>query len=90
LIVQRNVENQFRRNLRVDLANSVETFRNVQRERGDSLVRSAELMADLPVLKALMTSRHAPTIQEADAPSAGAGGGAGRPRCQSYNHHRSG
>lgn len=65
LIVQRSVENQVRRNLRVDLANSVETFRNFQREREDSLARSAELMADLPVLKALMTSRHAPTIQDA-------------------------
>ncbi len=67
LIVQRSVENQVRRNLRVDLANSVETFRNFQRERENSLARSAELMADLPVLKALMTSRHAPTIQDASA-----------------------
>jgi signal transduction histidine kinase len=65
LIVQRSVENQVRRDLRVDLANSVETFRNFQRERENSLARSAELMADLPVLKALMTSRHAPTIQDA-------------------------
>ena len=65
LIVQRSVENQVRLNLRVDLANSVETFRNFQRERENSLARSAELMADLPVLKALMTSRHAPTIQDA-------------------------
>jgi signal transduction histidine kinase len=65
LIVQRSVENQVRRNLRVDLANSVETFRIFQKEREDSLARSAELMADLPVLKALMTSRHAPTIQDA-------------------------
>jgi signal transduction histidine kinase len=65
LIVQRSVENQVRSNLRLDLANSVETFRNFQKEREESLARSAELMADLPVLKALMTSRHAPTIQDA-------------------------
>src|SRR5664279_1275992 len=65
LIVQRSVENQVRRDLRVDLANSVETFRNFQRERENSLARSAALMANLPVLKALMTSRHAPTIQDA-------------------------
>jgi len=65
LIVQRSVENQVRRNLQLDLANSVETFRNFQKEREESLARSAELMADLPVLKALMTSRHAPTIQDA-------------------------
>jgi len=65
LIVQRSVEYQVRSNLRLDLANSVETFRNFQKEREEPLARSAELMADLPVLKALMTSRHAPTIQDA-------------------------
>ncbi len=65
LIVQRSVENQVRRNLQLDLANSVETFRNFQREREDSLARSAELMADLPTLKSLMTSHHPPTIQDA-------------------------
>jgi signal transduction histidine kinase len=65
LIVQRSVENQVRRELGSDLANSVETFRNVQREREAALARSAELMAGLPSLKALMTSRHAPTIQDA-------------------------
>ena len=65
LIVQRSVENQVRRELGADLANSVETFRNVQKEREAALARSAELMADLPSLKALMTSRHAPTIQDA-------------------------
>ena len=66
-MLQRSVENQVRRNLRLDLSNSVETFRNFQKEREESLARSAELMADLPVLKALMTSRHAPTIQDASA-----------------------
>ena len=65
LIVQRIVERQVRSNLRVDLANSVETFRNFQKEREGALARSAELMANLPVLKALMTSRHPPTIQDA-------------------------
>jgi signal transduction histidine kinase len=65
LIVQRTVERQVRRELGADLAHSVETFRNVQREREVQLTRSAELLADLPSLKALMTSRHAPTIQDA-------------------------
>jgi signal transduction histidine kinase len=67
LTVQRTVESQVRRELGSDLANSVETFRNVQREREAALERSARLMADLPSLKALMTSRHAPTIQDASA-----------------------
>jgi signal transduction histidine kinase len=65
LIVQRTVENQVRRDLGNDLANSVETFRNAQKEREAVLARSAKLMADLPSLKALMTSRHPPTIQDA-------------------------
>jgi signal transduction histidine kinase len=65
LIVQRTVERQVRRNLRLDLANSVETFRNFQTQREESLTRSAELMADLPLLKALMTLPHPPTIQDA-------------------------
>jgi signal transduction histidine kinase len=67
LIVQNSVERQVRRNLQGDLANSVETFRNFLTQREDSLSRSAALMADLPVLKALMTSRHAPTIQDASS-----------------------
>ena len=54
-----------RRDLGNDLANSVETFRNAQREREAVLARSAKLMADLPSLKALMTSHHPPTIQDA-------------------------
>ncbi len=65
LIVQRTVENQVRRDLGNDLANSVETFRNAQKDREAVLARSARLMADLPSLKALMTSRHPPTIQDA-------------------------
>jgi len=65
LIVQNSVERQVRRSLQGDLANSVETFRNFLTQREDSLSRSAALMADLPVLKALMTSRHPPTIQDA-------------------------
>src|SRR5215472_18837036 len=67
LIVQHTVENQVRRNLANDLANSVETFRNVQKEREATLAHSATLIADLPLLKALMTTRHAPTIQDASA-----------------------
>ena len=67
LIVQRTVETQVRHGLGSDLANSVETFRNVQSEREAALARSAKLMADLPSLKALMTSRHAPTIQDASS-----------------------
>jgi len=64
LIVQRTVASHVRRGLSSDLANSVETFRDLQAEREADLSRLAELMADLPSLKALMTSHHAPTIQD--------------------------
>jgi signal transduction histidine kinase len=64
LIVQRTVADHVRGGLTSDLADSVQTFRNLQREREADLSRLAELMADLPSLKALMTSHHAPTIQD--------------------------
>jgi len=64
LIVQRTVASHVSRGLSSDLAHSVETFRNLQAEREADLARLAELMADLPSLKALMTSQHAPTIQD--------------------------
>ena len=64
LIVQRTVEHQVRQGLTTDLANSVETFRNVQKEREASLLRSAGLLADIPSVKALMTSHDPPTIQD--------------------------
>jgi signal transduction histidine kinase len=64
IIVQRTVAAHIRRGLSVDLSNSVETFRNLEADRENDLSRLAELMADLPNLKALMTSNHAPTIQD--------------------------
>jgi signal transduction histidine kinase len=64
LIVQHTVASHVRRSLITDLASSVETFRTLQAEREQDLSRLAELMADLPSLKALMTSRHEPTIQD--------------------------
>jgi len=64
LIVQHTVANHIRGGLSSDLADSVETFRNLQSEREADLTRLSELMADLPSLKALMTSHHAPTIQD--------------------------
>lgn len=64
VIVQRTVASHIRGGLAADLADSVQTFRNAQAEREASLGRLAELMADLPNLKALMTSHHAPTIQD--------------------------
>ena len=64
VIVQRTVAGHVRRGLVSDLADSVQTFRNVQADREANLASLTELMADLPNLKALMTSNHPPTIQD--------------------------
>jgi signal transduction histidine kinase len=67
LLVRRSVQKQVRKEIFSDLQNSVSTFQNFQRERELSLSRSAELLADLPTLRALMTTQHAVTIQDASA-----------------------
>lgn len=67
LMVRRNVRSQLRKEIAEDLGNSLDVFRNVQRQREVSLTRSAELLASLPSLKALMTTQDAATIQDASA-----------------------
>jgi signal transduction histidine kinase len=47
---------------------SVHAFESVQREREVQLSRTASLLAELPPLKALMTTQHAPTIQDGSEP----------------------
>jgi signal transduction histidine kinase len=64
-VVQRTIDSRARQGIVSDLKNSVETFRNVQLEREATLRASAQLLANLPIVKALMTSRHPPTIQDA-------------------------
>jgi signal transduction histidine kinase len=63
-VARQTAEKQVRLQIFQDLRNSVYTFENVQREREQSLSHFAALMADLPILKALMTTDHAATIQD--------------------------
>lgn len=63
-VVQRTIDHRARQGIVSDLQNSIESFRAVQFERETDLRASAQLLANLPILKALMTSRHAPTIQD--------------------------
>ena len=49
------------------LRNSVVTFESLQQQRESTLERSAALVATLPPLKAVMTSRDMATIQDASA-----------------------
>ena len=64
IIVRRMVNTQVRAQVSQDLSNSVATFRNVQREREQALIRSARLLADLPIVRALMTTQDRATIQD--------------------------
>jgi signal transduction histidine kinase len=64
-MVGRNVRVQLRTQIAEDLGNSVAAFRDFQQEREIAIVNSAGLLANLPSLKALMTTRDAATIQDA-------------------------
>ena len=65
LLVRRSVESNVRQQIAVNLRNSVGTFENFQRQRELMLTRSAELLADLPITRAIMTSPDPVTIQDA-------------------------
>src|SRR5882724_5459054 len=67
LLVRHSVQTEVRREIFADLRNSVSTFQNFQRERELTLTHSAELLADLPSLRALMTTQHDATIQDASS-----------------------
>jgi signal transduction histidine kinase len=64
LLVRRNVQTQERKEIFAELHNSVSTFQNFQRERETTLSHSADLLADLPDLRALMTTQDEATIQD--------------------------
>jgi signal transduction histidine kinase len=65
LLVRRSVQGHVKKEISADLRDSVSTFQNFQRERELTLTHSAELLADLPNLRALMTTQHEATIQDA-------------------------
>jgi len=68
LLVRRSVQHQEKNEISADLQNSVSTFKNFQRERELTLSHSADLLADLPNLRALMTTHDEATIQDASTP----------------------
>jgi signal transduction histidine kinase len=65
LVARQTAEQQVRLQIYQDLRNSVYTFHNVQKLRQASLTHSAELLADVPQLKALMPTHDRATIQDA-------------------------
>ncbi len=65
LTVRYSVQKQVRASLRDDLRNSVNTYQKFEQQSDETLTRSAQLVANLPNLRALMTTHDIPTIQDA-------------------------
>jgi len=65
LVVRHTVQEEVRLEIQRDLENSVSAFHNFQKQREVTLERSAALLADLPNVRALMTTRDPATIQDA-------------------------
>ena len=67
LIVSYSVRKRVRENIREDVRNSVSNYQSFQAQQEDSLTRSAALLANLPNVRALMTTEDAATIEDASA-----------------------
>src|SRR4051812_17958147 len=64
LVVRRTVRNEVAEQVQTGISASVRAFESVQRQRELQLARTAEMLAELPPLKSLMTIKHVPTIQD--------------------------
>jgi signal transduction histidine kinase len=64
-VVRHTVQQQLRSGIQRDLQNSVSAFHIFQEQRGATLERSAALLADLPIVRAEMTTHDPTTIQDA-------------------------
>jgi len=65
LVVRQSMQSHVREGIVQDLRNSVTTFQNFQHDRELMLTRSAELVAYLPITRAIMTTHDPATIQDA-------------------------
>jgi signal transduction histidine kinase/ActR/RegA family two-component response regulator len=63
-VVSYNVEQRVRESLRDELRSSVKTYQTFAEQREATMVRSAALVANLPNVRALMTTEDVATIQE--------------------------
>jgi signal transduction histidine kinase len=64
LVIRTIVQQQAEKNLASDLRHSVRTYRNLQHQQRELLSRESALLADLPSLKSLMTTRDPATIKD--------------------------
>jgi signal transduction histidine kinase/CheY-like chemotaxis protein len=67
LVVRYAVERKIRETLREDLQASARTYQGFDRQRAEQMARTAALIADLPIVRALMTTRDKATIQDASS-----------------------
>jgi len=67
LVVRRAFQKQVRAALTNDLRSAAQTFSIFQQDRKELLLRSAQLVADTPTLRAMMTSNDPQTIQDASS-----------------------
>jgi signal transduction histidine kinase len=65
LLVRRSVEANVRRNIAVNLRNSVAAFQDFRHERETMLTSDVALLADLPITRSIMGAPDALTIQDA-------------------------
>jgi signal transduction histidine kinase len=68
LIVRHTVRAEIDSQVRDSVAASVRAFESVQNQRQDQLSRTTAMLAELPTLKALMTTNHALTIRDGSLP----------------------
>jgi signal transduction histidine kinase len=68
LIIRQTVRSQIAQQVRDSTAASLREFESVQQQLQQQLSRTAALLAELPTLKALMTTEDAPTIQDGSMP----------------------
>jgi signal transduction histidine kinase len=68
LIIRETVRTQIADQVKYSTDASIQEFGTVQRQLQLQLSRTASLLAEIPTLKALMTTRDAPTIQDGSTP----------------------
>jgi signal transduction histidine kinase len=68
LIIRHSVHSEITKQVQGSTDASLRAFERVQQEHERDLSRTAAMLAELPTLKALMTTEHAPTIQDASKP----------------------
>ncbi len=68
VVVRLIVRSEITESVRQSTDASLHAFENVQRDRELQLSRTAAMLAELPTLKAVLATQHAPTIQDASEP----------------------